>query len=342
MEAVMTIHVDTWTDGYLALRARAYEARGSIELDSGARWPRTTGEDVIVIAALFDRALRVHGTPGILRGWHATLTDLEREALAAPHATYRENKAFWSNLETAAVFLDDLAVAPPVSALWDAAIEHLGTQVVRNAGPSGDGPFGHFDDVKTFDDLYLAEYKHLREKRGADNLAAPAGVAGAQKPIPRATNADVIELATYWSKQLANAKHVMGHDSMEARWKTIAADVEKLAKSAKPEDVYAKNNEFWRALGDLAIYVAAADEAPTAWDLVKGSLNDSLHHLPENLAHVAEKGVELVADAAHAVGKVANEAGKGLFAGFGTPLLIGGGLLGLFLISRNRRHQQEV
>jgi hypothetical protein len=333
----MTAHVDTWTDGYLAVRGRAYETRGSIELDSGARWPRTTGQDVVAIAALFDRALRVHGTPGILRRWHATLADLEHEALVAPHATYRENSAFWSSLETASVFLDDLAVTPPSPALWDALIEQLGAQPARNVGPSGDGPFGHFDGVKTFDDLYLAEYKHLREKRGADNLAAPAGVAGAQKPIPRATNADVIELATYWSKQFANAKHVMGHDSMEARWKTIVADVDKLAKPAKPDDVYAKNNEFWRALGDLSIQIASADEAPTAWDLVSASVNDSLHHLPENLAHAAEAGADFVASAAHAVGKVANEAGKGLFAGFGTPLLIGGGLLGLFLITRHQR-----
>src|SRR5450432_4114189 len=97
----MSANVDTWTDGYLALRGRAFETRGSIELDSGARWPRTTGEDVIVIAALFDRTLRVHGTPGILRRLHATLADLEHDALVALHATYRGNSAFWSSLETA-------------------------------------------------------------------------------------------------------------------------------------------------------------------------------------------------------------------------------------------------
>ena len=43
---------------------------------------------------------------------------------------------------------------------------------------------------------------------------------------------------------------------------------------------------------------------------------------------------------AHAVGKVANDAGKGLFAGFGTPLLIGAGLIGLFLITRSRDHEE--
>jgi hypothetical protein len=238
------------------------------------------------------------------------------------------------------VFLDDLAVDPPASALWDALIEHLGTEVVRNAGPSSDGPFGHFDGVKTYDDLYLAEYKYLREKRGADNLPAPHGVTGMQKPIPRSTNADVIALAAYWSKQLDGTKHVMGRDAIDARWKVALADVDKLARAAKPDDVYSKNNEFWRVLGDLAIYIAAAEEAPSSWNLATASLTESLHHLPETLAHVAEEGADLVATAAHAVGKVANEAGKGLFAGFGTPLLIGGGLIGLLLLSRHRRSEE--
>ena len=53
----MSAHIHSWIDGYTALRARAYEMRGAIELDSGPRWPRTTGEDVIAIAAIFDAAI---------------------------------------------------------------------------------------------------------------------------------------------------------------------------------------------------------------------------------------------------------------------------------------------
>lgn len=336
----MSAHIHNWTDGYLALRARAFETRGSIETDTGARWPRSTGEDVIAIAAIFDHAVRLHGTLGIVRRWRETLAGLEHEALGALHATYRDSRAFWSSLEMAAVFLDDLAIEAPAPSFWDALIEQLGNEPVRNAGPSGDGPFDHFDGIKTYDDLYLAEYKLLRDKRGADNLAAPTGMIGAQKPIPRATNADVIALATYWSKQLDAAKHVMGRDSIAVAWKAAIADVDKLARNAKQDDVYAKNNEFWRTLGELAIYVAAADESQSAWNIAAGSLNDSLKHLPENLARVAESGADLVASAAHAVGKVANEAGKGLFAGFGTPLLVGGGLLGLLFLSRRRRTEE--
>lgn len=60
------------------------------------------------------------------------------------------------------------------------------------------------------------------------------------------------------------------------------------------------------------------------------------------LAIAGSKAVNFVASAAHAVGKVANEAGKGLFSGFGTPLLIGAGLIGLLLVSRNNSRHEEA
>jgi hypothetical protein len=300
---------------------RADETRGSIELDSGAKWPRTSGDDVIAIAATFDPPMRQHGSPGMLRRWRATLADLERDALVAAHKTYPENHTFWDSLEMMAVLLDQVGTS------------------IRNAGPKGDGPFGHFDNVKTYDDLYLAEYKHLREQRGADNVPPPAGVTGFAKPIPRSTNADVIELATYWGARFGEAKHVMGHDTAEARWKAAMVDVEKIAKPGKPDAVYAKNNEFWRVLGDAVIYIAAADEAPTAFDNFAGAVKTSVTHLPENLENAASKGIDFIAGAAEAVGRVANSAGKGLFAGLGAPVLVGAGLIGLFLISRGRSHE---
>jgi hypothetical protein len=37
-----------------------------------------------------------------------------------------------------------------------------------------------------------------------------------------------------------------------------------------------------------------------------------------------------------------NEAGKGLFGGLGTPLLIGGGLLGVYLIARSGGRRQDA
>ena len=69
-------------------------------------------------------------------------------------------------------------------------------------------------------------------------------------------------------------------------------------------------------------------------------MKDSVTHLPENLGHAASKTAEFVEEATHAVGKIAGEAGKGLFSGLGAPLLIGAGLLGVFLISRGSKHEE--
>lgn len=335
----MSSHIHSWIDGYVAVRMRAYEARGAIELDTGARWPRTTGSDVIAIAAIFDGAIRTRGTPGVLRRWRATLEDLEADALAAAHATYPSNRSFWSSLEVVAVFLDDVVVTPPAPAVWDALLAQVGDRP-RNAGPSGDGPFAHFDSVKTFDDLFNAQLVYLRDKRGADTLAQPSGYSGGDKLIPRTTNADVIALADYWTAQLVRVKHVAERDAIEARWRLATADVDKFARAGKPGDAYAKNNEFWRTLQQTAIHVAVADEAPSKADLAIASLETSLAHLPQTVGAAASKGADFVADVAHAAGKVVNEASKGLLAGLGKPFLYGAaGIVGLYFLTRGRHHE---
>ena len=189
--------------------------------------------------------------------------------------------------------------------------------------------------------MWNAQRKLLADKRGADKQPPPAGMVGGDMLIPRSTNADVLQIATYWTTQLTDAKRVMGYDGVVTKWHTALADVDKLAKGGKPDAVYAKNNEFWRTAFAVAVQVAIADESPSKWDMIIDSVRYGVTHLPETLGHAAGKGADIVAEAAHAVGHIANEAGKGLFAGFGTPLLIGGGLLGLFLISRSREHHAE-
>ncbi|MBV8758679.1 MAG: hypothetical protein JO257_15440 [Deltaproteobacteria bacterium] len=334
----MTSHIYTWTDGYLAVRHRAFETRGGIEVDTGsARWPRTTGGDALAIASVFDPAVRANATPGVLRRWRAALGDLEQDALASSRRTYPHNRTFWAAVEMAGVFLDDIAIASPASATWDALLEIIGAHP-RNSGPGSKDPFGL--TAGTFDDLWLAQRKLFGDKRGIDQPDPPPGFGMKGLKIPRTTNADVIQLAAYWSDQLGKAAQVMGYKAAVDKWRAALADVEKYARSGKPDDLYPKNNEFWHTLNDVSIQIAIGDEAPTSWDIAMASVKDSITHLPENVKHAASEGVDLLASAAHAVGKVANEAGKGLFAGFGTPLLVGAGLVGLFLISRGHGHEE--
>ena len=335
----MSQHFQTWVDGHLAVRHRAYETRGSITLDSGARWPRTTGNDVIATAAVVDPVIRQYGTPGILRRWRAVCADIASDGVAAASDTFPGNRDFWATFEAVAVFLDDVVAPSPKDSLWSALLVELGTR--RNVGPSGDGPIARFDNIKTYDDLYQAQITFLREKRGADKLDPPSGFSGTARLIPRTTNADVLQLATYWTNQLGAVRHTLNHDSVVAEWQVALKDVDAFAKPGAPGDVYPKNNELWRVMWHVAVQVAVSDEALTPWDMTVDSVKDSVLHLPDTISDVASKGAALVEGAAHAAGKIANEAGQGLFSGLGAPVLIGAGLIGLFLVSRGRDPQAK-
>ena len=342
--------IDSWQRAFVAIHKTASESRG-FELDGGTeparRWPRTIGADVVAIAAVFDGALRrvPHGFGGqaLARRWTSAMLDVEQFALRAPLAVYRANRSFWSLLSAACVYLDAQALSPGGPAVWSALLGQLGDRLERrNAGPKGDGPFKHFDGVKTFDDLFVAQLKHLRELRGSDDTEPEVAMTGGKKPIPRTTNGDVILLADYWTKQLRDVKRVMGTDGVEQRWNAALVDVAAIARPGDPNALYPKNNGFWRVLQATAIHVAVADEAPSKTDLMIDSLKDSIVNLPQNIKAGAQAVASGAASLAHGVGRVANEAGKGLFSGFGTPLLVGAGLLGLFLISRRNRGDGEA
>lgn len=338
--SAMHPRISTWLDGYLALRHRAFETRGSIELDTGDRWPRTTGAEALAIAAAFDPVVIKHGTPRVLRRWRTTLGELQRDAYADLHHTYSGNRVFWLTLETVATVLDGLSLRPPAQRAWNGLLDSIGTGP-RNVGPRGDGPFKHFDDVKTFDDLYNAQRRYLGELRGVDRMPPDGGAPGSERQIPRTTNADVIALADYWTKQLADVKTVMGTTGVTQAWRVAVVDVNTLARTGDPNAVYAKNNAFWRVLQPTAIHVAAADEAPSKWDMVTESVKDSIVGLPDTISSVATKGAEVLESAAQTAGQLVNAAGKGLFSGVGAPIAIGAGLLGAFLLLR-RRNEKEA
>jgi hypothetical protein len=318
------------------------------EQDDSLAYPRTTGGDAITIAAVLDPIVRAEpiGRVGAttLDAWLATLDDLARDALVSPVRDYVHNDPYWHALADVCIELDAAGAPLPPRTLWDALIDQLAGPIdLRNVGPKDDGPFQHFDGVRTFEDLYLAQHKYLGELRGSDKLEPPPGGAGGKRIIPRTTNRDVIQLADYWSKQLKQIRRVFGHEAVENRWNNTVAQVNFLARSGNPDAVYPNNNAFWRALQNTAFHISAADELPTDTQLFMDALNESFHSLPQRLKAGAEavasgaaKGAEVVANEA---GKIVHAAGNGLFSGFGLPLLLGGGaLVGLVLLSRRGDH----
>ena len=169
----------------------------------------------------------------------------------------------------------------------------LGTRP-RNAGPSGDGPFAHFDNIKTYDDLYNAQFKYLaREARLRQARSRRPASAAALQPIPahderrRAPARDVLGDAAR-----RTSKHVMGHD---ARRRTVEAGDRRRRQAREAGQARRRLRRRTTSSGarcsDVAIHVAVADEAPTQVGPGRStSVKDSVTHLPENLAHAGEQG----------------------------------------------------
>lgn len=344
----MSIDITSWLRAFFALQAQASESRGFVELrddeHSVQRWPRTSGDDVVAIAAVLDPVVRTEperlGSHAIVRRWDDAIDTLEESALVAPRSEFVQNRDFWETIAALCVHLHAEDVPLPDQTTWGALLGLLAEPVaLRNVGPTQDGPFAHFPSVKTFDDLYIAQYTFLRDKRGADTMPPPPADTGNSIAIPRTTNADVLQLATYWTHALTSVKQVMGHEGVAKRWQAVLADVDALAKPGKPEAVYAKNNAFWRELKRVAVQVALSDEAPTTWSMVLDSIGTSITHLPENLADGAKKVANTVAEAA---GAVVHEAGRGFLGALKVPLLLGAaGLAGIYFLTRNRHERAE-
>lgn len=337
--------INTWLRVFFAFQTSAMESRGFVQLDDATdpeRWPCTNGYDVIAIGAVIDPYLRDprgFGGHALARRWRTVTEDIAHHALTAPEAVFAENLTFWRTLAAVCVHLHSEGAPLPPPHVLDAMLVLLGDPTeLRNVGPKGDGPFKHFDNVRTFDDLYIEQWKYLRDLRGFDELAPEPGMSGPKAKTPRTTNADVIALADYWSKQLADVKEIFGHKGVVERWKAARADVDALARTGDPNAMYPKNNGFWRALKSTAIHVAVADEAPSKWDMAMDAVKESVQALPERIKTGASKAADALGDAtaevAHGAGKVVG----GLFSGLGltTPLVIGAGLVGLYFVTRNR------
>jgi hypothetical protein len=333
------IPIYSWGDAYVALHRQARASRGTttIHADNAQweRWPETTGADVIAIAAFvhpFVDSLPRSGNHGTLRRWAQCLADLERRALPALRKTYRGNREFWRGLASVIVAMSSSDVPLPSPDSWDPLLDLLGAEL-RNANLPAI-PFGPFPNAKKIDEIYMAQWQHLKDSRGVEKLAPEPGVSGATTPVPRATNADVIAMADFWTAMLQRTQPARGneetHKLIKARWEAALADVAKI-RAADPAAVYDKRYSFFRVLDAMAPHIAATTELPTDWDRMVTAVGNAINNLPENLGRAAEA---VAGGLSSAASKVAGGVGSGLFSGLKVPLLVGGGLLGAFLLLR--------
>lgn len=359
-------HVHLTADSYEALwriqHATLSQLRG-VELhassaDARMRVPRTTNADVLQLATFWTLALiKVEpehrgldpdatarlGLDGVQRRWRAVLADIDAHAKTGhPRDAYAKNHEFWRTTA---------AVSVAISALDDLP---LSLDFAVNGGPIDRRNARTFEfQETTFDRMWTAQHEPLLKARGYDEREPSAPSIGGPLKVPRTTNADILQLATYWQNAWAKLEdaakrgHVLDHGANPAaladertRWQAAIADVDRLARPGKPDDVYLRNHEFWRASLSLATTLGRFDQRPTPSQLTldvpeedfSGRIWDFVTTLTDPIGQAVNAVARAVGNVAH---KAAHEAGAGFFDSFGVPILIGaGGLVVLWLLLR--------
>lgn len=353
-----TTPIHSWSDAYRAMRARVGQVRGWIELDGNGpdrRWPRSTGLDVLLIAAFIDRELshREHALPtSIARRWSMCKIDLEIDALDSYTETYLNNRSFWACLATvcAGLHADNWPVPPQTR--WSALVAHLA--VPRNAAPQyfyfmyrQAPPLMFMGAMKTFD-LFWSQKTHFATLRGSDDRVPVPGMVGAgmetfRTAIPRTQNADVIQLAEFWTRLMSNPNVMKadGHANIASAWKAALDTIRQHARGKDPKAVYPENHRFWRAIATVSQHTAPAfPDLEGVQRLRQITLQDEAESFIRDTTKVIGaigRGAESIAVG---VAKGAAKTAGALFGGITTPLLIGGGAVLAFVLLR--RSPQEA
>lgn len=295
------------------LREAAGELPGHVLSQTLRQWPRTRGADVVAIAAVIDPVLRTapleSGGYGIERKWRRCASDLADVALRDPAREYRHNRTFWSTLASAAAYLATVDVPVP-EAMWPALLAEVASAEPHRTSAVADEPL-HLT-AYSYDELWQAQKTTLTKLRGADVRDPPLKVIGGRMTIPRTTNADVLQLATYWTHALAEADlkrrdmapsgdalHAGGLDGEIRRWRAVLADVDTSATARDPAAIYPKNEEFWRASASVSVTIAVIDEAPPPFEMRLDTLAQQPNTERRNATYPGEGSFETMWDKQH-------------------------------------------
>jgi len=281
----------TWDEAFQQLWMHAIQHRGLTVATSPGQmpddmpqgWPRTRGSDVLVIAAVVDPVIRAlpmdTGNFGIERRWRQCASDLSYFALTCPTHEYAQNHTFWATLAATLAHLASID-APVPHDLWRALLVEIASSDTSSPLTSEDCLHLAAD---SYEELWRVQKATLSELRGVDSLE-PHDASSPRRTVPRTTNADVLQLATFWSLALIKVEHrrraiapdvvtTLGLDGVKRRWHAVLADVDAYAKTGSPRDVYPKNHEFWRATASVSVTISAIDDLPLSLDLaVSGKL----------------------------------------------------------------------
>ncbi|MGH9889208.1 MAG: hypothetical protein ACREBE_26985, partial [bacterium] len=258
--------IQSWSDAFHALRAQAEANRGAItaptpDSPDAFTFPRTTGQDVLTISVAFDAAVRAHAPSSILQRWLAENDLLATQSPWTLADPYVGNRSYWSTLAIVVIELDRGHAPLPASEVWDEVMKHLGAPAGQLRNAAGAMLITLFT-APTWAEMADRQLQLFRVLRGDDRIADARLCI-----IPRTCNADVLELARYWTEQLAR----IGSDVTDTQarlvytgWPNVVANVLQFAKRGQPRATYPLNAEFWTALAMLA-QSDACYQIPAPW-----------------------------------------------------------------------------
>ncbi len=178
-------------------------------------------------------------------------------------------------------------------------------------------------------DVHIALRAHFIERRGVETPAGGQPTPPSRR-VPRTTNADVVQLAIFWTQQLL--VHPRTRPEMAARrrrWAEMAGEVRALTAGAKPDAAFPKNAAFWSAAHGLAIACDVerelGDDVPGGFDAVVGFFTEAIPDAIGGALTWLGDGVERGAKTA---GRAVGGAARGALDELGLKeLLVGAGVL---------------
>ena len=263
------ISVQSWCDLYSMLHDKAAARRGAFTVTPSdapsITFPRTTVRDAFAIALVFDKAVNDHASGHVVARWIWESDRLAGESEDSVDA-YVGNPSFWQTLATSAIELDRVHALLPSQSLIDDAVRELETvrDVPQDPPRSTEGTMlvTVFTEKswKAMAVRQLEFFSVLHGQVPGNDVFVPA--------VPCTCNADILELARYWTDQLALIDHNASdtyHRLVHSCWREVLHRVMRHAKRAPAQDTYVHNAEFWSTLLLLTTQTDACDARPTPW-----------------------------------------------------------------------------
>lgn len=262
-----TLH--SWFDVFQILRAEAEAHRGAItvpapDAEDAFSFPRTTGQDVLAIFVPFDGAVQASASPAVRQRWHDENKLIATQSPWTLADPYVGNRSYWSTLAIVVIELDRVHAPLPAPEAWEGVLAQLAAPPGPLRPAAGAMMITLFT-APTWAEMAGRQLDLFRVLRGPDVTSDP------RMPIvpivPRTCNADVLELARYWTEQLTRiGAHAYDTHTriLYARWPEVVENVVRYAKRGNPRDPYPFNLEFWTAIAQLA-QCDAAGQLPAPW-----------------------------------------------------------------------------